>query len=249
MKTLLQIIVSVVCVIAARMLMMKFGIFPVFRVLSTAGIRYTPATLFTTLAAFSALFWFVVFYLRRPSKPMTEPYTIETQGDRATFRVNPQPSPAGYIPAILVFSACIGTILSLITSSNAMFPLYMAISFVVSYRIHRAVYDKKRRVTKEPFTIAPDGITFANGQSVPVDQIHQIVLKNGMNDEFVYFIGGGSFQTGANMIGASLLSKVTQRAYYIAIQHGGTETVLAGGMDQPQASGVFTEVTRRLGMS
>lgn len=249
MKVLLQIIVSVACVIAARLLMIKHGFFPIYRMLRLVGIEYAPAAYYLSLAALSAVFWFVVFYRRRP-KLMTKPYTIDTQGDRAIFHVHPQPLPvAGLITLILLMSAAAAGLLSFVTNTGIMFPVYMAIIFYLYFRYVRAGFDKKRKITKEPFTVTPVGVTLGNGQSVSLDEIHQVVLKNAYDDDPDHIVAGNSMVVGTAMAASSMRHKFAQRSYYVAILHGGIETVLAGGMNEPQARGVFIEVTRRLGMN
>lgn len=191
-------------------------------------------------------------------KVSSVPYVIEELGDRSTFNVHPKPHYKNYLglgmlsmPVDALVSWYLST--EITGSSNAsgvtivlFIILYPFIFWFLSV-MERRSYNKSRKVVDEPFTISPSGIEIG-GASIATGQIHRVVLRNALDGDLNIIHGGSGMAAAASVSAAQNANKNVKRAFYVAAEHGGTQTVLAGGMDEPQANAVFMEVTRRLGL-
>ena len=179
---------------------------------------------------------------------MTAPYTIEERGSKSVFQVVPKPHIKSDMVPIAIASIVLGIFCATILTPR--FPiagLVLAIAvFVLLWKMASSASDRKRKVVPGTFSVSPDGVE-VGGRTIPSDQIHRVVLRNGMDGEFVFVGGRSSLQQGSSLMAASGLKKLTKIAYFVAVEHGGMQTALAGGMDEAQAYAVFTEVSKRLG--
>ncbi|MBK6898384.1 MAG: hypothetical protein IPH09_03670 [bacterium] len=105
------------------------------------------------------------------------------------------------------------------------------------------------------FVVSPDGIDAPNGLHIPRDQLHRLIVRNGVPD-----IQGGAvavntgtmftaMQSGAANDRAVNRARALAVSYMLCAESGGRSTTLAGGMNEVTAHGLMTDVNRVLGPS
>jgi len=109
-------------------------------------------------------------------------------------------------------------------------------------------YDARPKAHKQPssFRVTAETIE-ANGQTFKKDDIHRLIIKNGMSNEVV---------TGPNVlvpVSGSMAQGMMQRAEVasmangLELETGGRAYLLAGGMDATTAFGLLTDVSKVIG--
>lgn len=87
----------------------------------------------------------------------------------------------------------------------------------------------------------------ANGRTFSKDDIHRLIIKNGISNEVIPNI---MFQVNTpTAMGAIYRVKVSRVANALELETGGRAFVLAGGMDQTTAFGLLHDVSKVLGLS
>lgn len=102
----------------------------------------------------------------------------------------------------------------------------------------------KRRAPGGTFIAGPAGLE-VNGQTIPADRLHQLVIRNGMDlaRETSVVTNATTAQRHANIAIAAQVS------YMLQAESGGRATTLAGGMTETCATGLRADVARAMGMS
>jgi hypothetical protein len=98
------------------------------------------------------------------------------------------------------------------------------------------------------FSVTADAIQ-SNGQTFGKNDIHRLIVKNGLTDEEVGIPGVLIEVPRAQAMGAAFRAEVSRSAHGLEVESGGRGYVLAGGMDKTTAFGLLTDVSRALGFS
>ena len=130
--------------------------------------------------------------------------------------------------------------------------------------------DKKHRGEGGSFKVSSQGIFFNSGESVSVDRIHRLILRNTFSDVVIPYsvggmVGGGSGMAGAAMatgaaVGNAMAVGLTQAAiadknrnmaigYRLDVEYGGNAKTLASGMTETTAYGLMQDVGQVLRLS
>jgi hypothetical protein len=113
----------------------------------------------------------------------------------------------------------------------------------------------KRRSPGGTFVASPAGIETTGGPPIARDQIHRLIIRNGVPDvgEASVVVNTGSvysgMQAGAANDAAANRAKAASISYMVCAEHGGRSTTLGGGMSEVTAYGLLTDVSRVLGMA
>ncbi len=94
------------------------------------------------------------------------------------------------------------------------------------------------------FTVYPDGIEM-NALKINRDDIHRLIIRNAYEDPTIIIDTNSSSQRAA--LGRRLTRQ--QVGYEINIESGGKATLLAGGLDEVTANGLYTDVSRILALN
>lgn len=89
------------------------------------------------------------------------------------------------------------------------------------------------------------GHPHAAGDLIPIGQVYAVKLGNAQSGRSIAFVGAG-IAAGVALMGAATLDRLAQVSYTVEVEHGGQETVLAGGLTETQARAACAEVNRRL---
>lgn len=166
---------------------------------------------------------------------------------RTRFIVTPAPVPrlTGLYIFIAVMCSLLGALL--LSWAGPLSLLGLIGGGFGGYRFSKWYWSRnvnKRRSAGGDFIAGAVGIEI-NGQTIPSDRIHQLIIRNGMDlarDVNVVMDNVGA-QRHANIALAS------QVAYLLQVESAGRATTLAGGMTRTCATGLFTDVTKALSPS
>lgn len=87
----------------------------------------------------------------------------------------------------------------------------------------------------------------ANGQTFQKDDIHRLIIKNGISQDVIPNI---MFQVNTSTaMGAIHRVNTSKVANALELETGGKAYILAGGMDQTTAFGLFHDVSKVLGLA
>jgi len=98
------------------------------------------------------------------------------------------------------------------------------------------------------FRVTPAAID-AHGQVFPKDDIHRLIIKNGVNNEVVGAPNLLIAVPTATAMGMVHRGQVATVANALELETGGRSYFLAGGMDQTTAFGLLHDVSKVLGFS
>jgi len=112
-------------------------------------------------------------------------------------------------------------------------------------RLYAAYHNARRRVQARPFQVSTMGIRTPAGDLIPVGQVYAVKLGNAQSGRSIAFVGAG-ITAGVALMGAATLDRLATVSYTVEVEHGGHETVLAGGLTEAQARDVCAEVTQHL---
>jgi hypothetical protein len=182
-------------------------------------------------------------------------------GGRVRFTVTPAPVPRAsggpVIVAVIFGLFVLGTMSRTEGGFGLLLRLVVAIGGGIF--IHRwlnrwfASGVDKRRSPGGTFIASPAGVE-AGGVVIPRDQLHRLIIRNGVPDvgEVAVVNDGtvlGGMQAGAANDRARNQAKAARISYMLCAEHGGRSTTLGGGMTEVTAHGLFMDVSRLLGMS
>lgn len=189
---------------------------------------------------------------------MDSSYEQEQLGEgRVRFTVRPAKVPnASGGPTVL---AAIFVLIVLGTMSRAEggfgLIIRLAISFFGARFIHRSVNAwftrsaDQRRSPGGTFVVSPAAIEGVGG-SIARDQLHRLIVRNGVPDveETVIHTGGmqGAMAVGAANDRAANRAKAGRVSYMLCAESGGRSVTLGGGMTEVTAHGLLTDVSRIL---
>jgi hypothetical protein len=176
-------------------------------------------------------------------------YSKQQNGNATVFDVTPAAPPK--------FGAAIGAgAVAVILGLGIMSDMPGLAIFIFALGAYAIWYGLKRDLRpkgykeKSTFRVTPDAIE-AGGRTFRKDDIHRIIIRNGISDEEIS-PGGGGLQmsvSGAQAAGMMYRARVGTIANGLAVETGGKSTIVAGGMDSTTAFGLLTDVSRILGFS
>jgi hypothetical protein len=114
--------------------------------------------------------------------------------------------------------------------------------WLIWYGLKRDIRPKEHRVVST-FRVAPDSVE-SNGRVIKKEDIHRLLLRNGITDQELMETYTTSASAAAGM---AYRAQVARLANGLTLEAGGRSTFLAGGMDETTAYGLLHEVSRILG--
>jgi hypothetical protein len=102
--------------------------------------------------------------------------------------------------------------------------------------------------TASSFRVNPTAIE-ANGRTFPKDDIHRLIIKNGVTNDVVGAPNVVIPVNASTAMGVAHRMKVSTVANALEVETGGKGYFLAGGMDQTTAFGLLHDVSKVLGFS
>ena len=203
----------------------------------------------------------------------TSSYAVEKSGNEVIFSVVAAEKRVPIIRRILISFGFFLIIWNVIgTKSDVGFVLAI-VGTIAAYIIAGKMVlwaDKKHRGEGGSFKVSSQGIFFNSGESVSVDRIHRLILRNTFSDVVIPYsvggmVGGGSGMAGAAMatgaaVGNAMAVGLTQAAiadknrnmaigYRLDVEYGGNAKTLASGMTETTAYGLMQDVGQVLRLS
>ncbi len=202
----------------------------------------------------------------------TSSYKFEQSGDEVIFSVVAAEKRIPIIRRILISIVCFFAFMGIFGTSNVVFISSIVGAIAVFIIAGKLVVwsDKKYRGQGGNFKASPRGIIFNNEESVSVERIHRLILRNNFSDVVIPYavggmVGGGSGIAGATMatgaaIGNALAGGLAQAAiadknrnmaigYRLDVEYAGNAKTLASGMTETTAYGLMQDVGRVLRLS
>ena len=202
----------------------------------------------------------------------TSYYKFEQSGDEVIFSVVAAEKRIPIIRRILISIVCFFAFMGIFGTSNVVFISSIVGAIAVFIIAGKLVVwsDKKYRGQGGNFKASPRGIIFNNEESVSVERIHRLILRNNFSDVVIPYavggmVGGGSGIAGATMatgaaIGNALAGGLAQAAiadknrnmaigYRLDVEYAGNAKTLASGMTETTAYGLMQDVGRVLRLS
>lgn len=202
----------------------------------------------------------------------TSSYKFEQSGDEVIFSVVAAEKRIPIIRRILISIVCFFAFMGIFGTSDIVFISSIVGAIAVFIIAGKLVVwsDKKYRGQGGNFKASPRGIVFNNEESVSVERIHRLILRNNFSDVVIPYavggmVGGGSGIAGATMatgaaIGNALAGGLAQAAiadknrnmaigYRLDVEYAGNAKTLASGMTETTAYGLMQDVGRVLRLS
>lgn len=166
-------------------------------------------------------------------------YQKQVEGNATVFNVTPS-SPPKFVYLIVI--GVIAVLLGLSVPSWFKVPFLLAGGFAIWFG---CVADPRPRTHRQPstFKVSPDAIE-ANGRTFQKDEIHRLLLRNGVNDEEL--LDHIATTTGQAAVMAQR-ERAARMAIGLTLESGGKSTLLAGGMDETTAYGLLHDTCKILG--
>ena len=169
-------------------------------------------------------------------------YQKRQEGTATVFDVTPATPPRFMLIVVFGVGFAIFGLSALAGGSGAGLLGLLLGGWLIWYGLKRDIRPKEHRVAST-FRVAPDSIE-SNGRVIKKDDIHRLLLRNGITDQELLETYTTSAAASA---GLAYRAKVAQIANGLTLEAGGKATFLAGGMDETTAYGLLHEVSRILG--
>ena len=169
-------------------------------------------------------------------------YQKRQDGSATIFTVTP-----GKVPkfttmiGVGAFSVLLGLGTMSGVSGGIGFVMLLMGGFAAWYGWTRDIRPKEHR-KPSTFRVTPAEIE-ANGTTFHKDNIHRLILRNGITDQELLQV---STTSAAAMAGMAYKARVGLIANALTVEAGGKSTVLAGGMDETTAYGLLADVGKVL---
>jgi len=183
-------------------------------------------------------------------------------GGRVRFTVTPAPVPrASGAPAVLAGIFVLIVFGTMTRDTNAFwFLVRIGVAIFGARWVYRATNRwfaarvDRVRFPGGTFVISPHGIEGASGPAISRDQLHRLIVRNGVPDVAeAAVVNTGTVYSG--MASGAQNDRIANRAkaahvsYMLCAEAGGRSTTLAGGMTEVTAHGLLTDVSRILGLN
>jgi hypothetical protein len=169
-------------------------------------------------------------------------YSKRQDGGTTVFDVTPA-TPPKFGAAIGAGAVAVLLGLGMLTSGGMLIlPLG---GFAIWYGMKR---DIRPKGYKEPATFrATSNSIDAGGRSFKTEDIHRLLIRNGLTDQEIPLTGVTMEVSAAAGAGMAYRAKVSTIAYGLTLESGGKSTLLAGGLDTTTAYGLLTDVSKVIG--
>jgi hypothetical protein len=176
-------------------------------------------------------------------------YDTQQVGDATEISTTPEKVPA---PWLLI--AIPGGLLVLIALSISFFGGLIAAAFCYG-AMYLLMHSKQATQYRTParFRVSKSGIDVA-GASVPKDAIHRVIVRNHVLKAAgdVIVVADPHPNSGQQNVVAGMnwaVSKLGPISYRVDVEARGVPTTLAGGLTEPTASAIMTDVNKALQLS
>ncbi|HXL22807.1 MAG TPA: hypothetical protein VOA78_10090 [Candidatus Dormibacteraeota bacterium] len=176
-------------------------------------------------------------------------YDTQQVGDATEISTTPEKVPA---PWLLV--AIPGVLLVLIALSISFFLGLLAAGFVYG-AMYLLMHSKQATQYRTParFRVSKAGIE-VGGTTIPKDAIHRVIVRNHITKaaESVIVVANPNPHSGQQNVVAGMnwaISKLGPISYRVDAEARGVPTTLAGGLTEPTASAIMTDVNKFLQLS
>jgi hypothetical protein len=176
-------------------------------------------------------------------------YDTQQVGDATEISTTPEKVPA---PWLLV--AIPGVLLVLIALSISFFLGLLAAGFVYG-AMYLLMHSKQATQYRTParFRVSKAGIE-VGGTTIPKDAIHRVIVRNHITKaaESVIVVANPNPHSGQQNVVAGMnwaISKLGPISYRVDAEARGVPTTLAGGLTEPTASAIMTDVNKCLQLS
>ena len=173
-------------------------------------------------------------------------YETQQMGDATEISTNPEAVPA---PWLLV--AIPGGLLVLIALSTGFIYGVLAAGFVYG-AMYLLMHSKQATLYRAPakFRVSKNGIE-VGAATIPKDTIHRVIVRNHVLQAAgdVIIVADGHPNSGQQNVVAGMnwaVSKLGPISYRVDAEARGVPTTLAGGLTEPTAAAIMTDVNKAL---
>jgi hypothetical protein len=173
-------------------------------------------------------------------------YESQQSGDATEITTMPEPVP---MPWLLV--AIPGTLLVLIALSMSFIGGLIAAGFVYG-AMYLLTHSKQATQYRAPakFRVSKAGIE-VDGKNIPKDAIHRVIVRNHVLKAAgdVIVVANPNVNSGQQNVVAGMnwaISKLGPISYRVDAEARGVPTTLAGGLTEPTAAAIMSDVSRIL---
>jgi hypothetical protein len=173
-------------------------------------------------------------------------YESQQMGDATEISTTPEKVPA---PWLLV--AIPGSLLVLIALATGFLYGVVAAAFVYG-AMYLLMHSKQATLYRTParFRVSKSGIVVA-GNTIPKDAIHRVIVRNHVLQAAgdVIIVADGHPNSGQQNVVAGMnwaVSKLGPISYRVDAEARGVPTTLAGGLTEPTAAAIMSDVNKAL---
>lgn len=175
-------------------------------------------------------------------------YQKRQDGDSTVFEVTPASAPKNITMVVfLVVPVLIFGGLAL-ASGSVLF--IMVVAAVAAFFVYLGLFKDPRpqgHRSKSTFRVSSSTIQ-SNGRTFNKNEIHRLIIKNGVTKNVMEFANIAAMQGGATALGRQYeLSKVAVVSHALELETGGKAYILAGGMNETTAYGLMKDVGKIIG--
>ncbi len=170
------------------------------------------------------------------------PYKKTISGTDTIFVTEPEKAPSFLQSAIWLL------ILPLLLLWGISFTLGFIVTALLGLWIYFIQNNKNVTRWRErmEFTLNEKGVHLSN-QFYNKDDIHRIIIRNHMNEKYLFVPEHMSQRNpAATQQGLKLREKLTAVSYRVDLESNGTAVTIAGGLTEPAAYAIFSDVSRLL---
>lgn len=172
------------------------------------------------------------------------PYNKTTSGADTTFISEPEKAPSFLKSAIWL----------LVLPLLILWGINFALGFIMTILLGIWIYfiQNNKNVTqyreRKEFTLNEKGVHLGN-QFYNKDDIHRIIIRNHMNEKYLFVPEQVSRQSPVStQQGLKLREKLTAVSYRVDLESNGRAVTIAGGLTEPTAYAILSDVSRLLNL-
>lgn len=177
----------------------------------------------------------------------TRPMTCTQDGEWTVIRARARPLPSRITVVSFGLGACAAGLVTMWMGGN--FGLWFfawPLATLPALLLLTAFHDRRRRVQRKPIAVKRGVIRLPNGQEIHADQMYELHRRNTQSGRTVV-IAGSSTTAAVGLMALETHNQLARVSYTVELAHGGTSSVLAGGLTEDQANALAAEVGRRSG--
>ena len=187
----------------------------------------------------------------------TSSYKFERSGDEFLFKVVAAENRVPVIRRLFlafVISALLGYALSFKGDLGFLMGCALFVGLYIGIGKFIVAADKKHRGQGGSFKASHRGVVLSNGEEIPVERIHRLILRNSFSDVSVPLVTGGTGMVGAMSVGLGQAAIADQNrniaiGYKLVVEFGGSARTLASGLTETTAYGLMKDVGGVLGLT